>query len=158
MAQFLIVTILIQVDTRPPTKESKGTIYRPQTPIILELLHRLFLCLPQDRTEKGQKLDTLRVTTELLARQFADLGDILCHDAGTVSSNKDCLCVLCRKVLSGFRGAGLQDHWGALGAWLADVWAGNAEVFADVVYFADSGWVGIYPAISVEDDGIGAPG
>ena len=52
----------------------------------------------------------------------------------------------------------MQDERGALGTWLAEVRAGDFEVFALVVDFADAVWFGVDAPLTVQDDGVGAPG
>lgn len=41
---------------------------------------------------------------------------------------------------------------------MAEMRAGDFEVFADVVNFADAGGFGVDAALAVEDDGVAAPG
>lgn len=145
----MIISICVQVDTSPTTKERKSTIYRAQTPEVPELLLRLLFRATQDRTQKGQELDTLRITTKLRLGQIPNLSNILRHDHRAVSADEDRLGVLCREGLPGFRGTGLQDERGALGTWLAEVRTGDFEVFALVVDFTDAVWFGVDAALAV---------
>ena len=75
-----------------------------------------------------------------------------------MSRHEDRLGMLCRERFPGLGCPRLENHGCALRAGLADVRAGDGEVFAGVVDFADSGWVCVDPAGAVEHDGVGAPG
>jgi len=60
--------------------------------------------------------------------------------------------------LARLRRTGLQDQGRALGRRLAEVGAGDFEVFADVVDFADAGGFSVDAALAVEDNSVGPPG
>ena len=156
--QLLVISICVQVDTSPTTEKRQSAIYRAQATVVPELLLRLLFRAAQDRTQKGQELDALRITTELRLSQVPDLSNVLRHDHRAMSTDEDRLCVLCREGLPGLGSTGLQDERGALGTRLAEVRTGDFEVFALVVDFTDPVWFGVDAALAVQDDGIGAPG
>lgn len=105
--QLLVIAVCVQVDTSPTTKERKSTIYRAQAPEIPELLLRLLFRAAQDRAQKGQKLDALRITTKLRLSQIPNLSNVLSHDDRAVSANEDRLGMLRREGLPGLGGTGL---------------------------------------------------
>lgn len=156
--KFLIIAILVEINTSPATKQRQSTIYRAQTTEVPKLLLGLLLCPTKHGTQQRQELDTLRIPTKLALSHLADLSDVLRHDDGTVAADEDGLRVLRGEGLAGLGGSGLQDDGGALGTGLAEVRAGNVEVFADMIDFADAGGFGVDVALAVEDDGVGAPG
>lgn len=156
--QLLIISICVQIYTSPTTEKRKRTIYRAQATVVPELLLRLLFRATQNRAQKGQELDALWITTELRLSQVPNLSNVLRHDYRAMSTDEDRLCVLCREGLPGLGGTSLQDERGALGTWLAEVRAGDFEVFALVVDLADAVWFGVDAALTVQDDGVGAPG
>lgn len=158
MSQLLIISILIQINAGPATKQRKRSINGPQTAVILELLHGLLLGLAEDRAEECEKLDTLRITSVLALCKLANLPDVLRYYGGAVARHEDSLCMLRGEGLACFRRAGLQDHRCALWAGLAKMRPGHVEVFADVVDLTHAGWVGVDAALAVADDGVLAPG
>lgn len=89
MSQLLILSILIQINPRPSTKQRKRTINRSQTAEILKLLDSLLLRLTEDRTKKRKELDTMRITSILTLCKLPDLPDVLRYYSGTVTRHKD---------------------------------------------------------------------
>jgi hypothetical protein len=149
MSQLFIIPISIQINPRPPTKQSKRPINRPQATIILKLLHGLLLRLAQNRTKQRKELDTLRITSEFTFRQLPNLFHVLRYHRRTVARNEDCFRVLCCECLACFRGSCLQNDGRALWTWLAEMRSRDVEVFAYMVDLSDARWVGVDPALAI---------
>lgn len=158
MTKLLVIIVLVQVDAGPAAKESQSAIDRAQAAVVLELLPGLFLRTAQHGAEQRQEFDALGVTAELGLGHLTDLGDVVLDDGRAVPGDEDGLCVLGGKGLAGLGCSRLEDERGPLGARLADVRAGDGEVFSLVVDLADPGGVSVDTALLVEDNGIVSPG
>jgi hypothetical protein len=88
----------------------------------------------------------------------ADVGDGTFDAGGTMRRHEYRLCMLSSKRAPSSARPGLHYHRRALRRRLADVRAGDGEVFALVVDFADEGRVGVDSGLGVELDCVGAPG
>jgi hypothetical protein len=62
------------------------------------------------------------------------------------------------KGLSGLRCTGLEDDRSTLRAGLADMRTWHIIIFSNVVDFSHKGWVCVYAALAIKNDGILAPG
>ena len=158
MAQLFIIAILVQINTSPTPKQSQSSIDRTQATIILELLQRLLLSPTNNRTKKGQELDTLRVTTKLTLRELANLSHILGYNGRAVTSHEDCLRMLSSEGLTGLGCPGLQNDWCALRAWLGEMRSWYVKVLAVVVDLADARGLSVDSAFAITNDCILAPG
>lgn len=158
MSQLLIISILLQIDPRPSTKQRKRTINRSQTAEILKLLHGLLLRLTEDRAKKRKELNTLRITSILALCKFPNLPNVLRYYSRTVTRHEDSFRMLRGEGFACFGGTRLEDYWCALWAGLTEVRSGDVEVFADVVDLTHACWVGVDSALAVEGYGVLAPG
>lgn len=158
MSKLFVITVRIQVDSRPPAKERQSTIDRAQAAVVLEFFASLLLRPAQNRAQQGQEFDAFGITPELCLRRRPDLCNILGNHYWTVSGYKDRLGMLCGKRLSCLGGARLKDDWGSLGARLTQMWTGDVEVFALVVDFPHTAGIGVDSALTIEDNSIVSPG
>lgn len=138
MSQLLVISILVQINSRPTAEERQSTINRPKAAIMLELLKSLFLGATQNGTQERQELDTLRITTKLTLGELANLSDVLGYHGGTVACDKDGLGMLCCKSLSGLGCSRLQDYGRALRTRLGKMRSRYIEVLALMVNLSDA--------------------
>lgn len=89
LAQLLVVSVLVQVDSGPSAEEGQRALGRRVLPVLLQLLPRLLLRPPEDRRDQREHLEVGRVPPVVVARELADLGDALCDDLGAMCGHED---------------------------------------------------------------------
>jgi len=157
LAELLVIAILVEIDTGPASKESKGAFDAAVLGVVLELLGGGLGGLSQDGGHEGEELDVLGVAAVNVTGHVADFLDRLGDGLGREAGDEDALGVLGGELLAALGGAGLQEDGGALGRGLADMGAGHLVILALVVDLADAAGLGVDTALGIEHDGIVAP-
>lgn len=157
MTKLLVVAVLAEVDTGPPTKQGQRALVGGIPPKLLELGLGLLGRPPEDRGDEGEDLEVGGVAAELVPGQLPHLGDALGADLGRVGRDEDGLGVLGGEELAGARGAGLEQERRPLRAGLHNVRAGDAEEPALVVDLPHQVGLGVDALFAVQLHGVVSP-